>query len=93
VRKDSLYRLTPDASAGSWDLFQVSREFDSPAGDYTATLMERLNDWAAGQSEFNALALKPFEGKARVPARYFSSTAPRTAFPFRPKRGASPRPS
>ena len=66
-RKDSLYRLTPDASAGSWDLFQVSREFDSPAGDFTATLMERLNDWAAGQSKFNALALKPFGGKARVP--------------------------
>jgi len=66
-RKKSLYHLTPDASAGSWDLFQVSREFDSMIGNFTAALIKRLNDWAIAQGEFDALALKPNKGKTCVP--------------------------
>ncbi len=62
-REPSLYRLPPDASKGRWDLLKVSREFDSPSGDLTESLIDRLNLWAAEESAFASLRLKKTEWK------------------------------
>jgi len=62
-REPSLYRLTPDASEGRWDLLKVSREFDSRVGELTETLIDRLNQWAAGESDFASLRLREGEWK------------------------------
>ncbi len=62
-REPALYRLTPDASEGRWDLLKVSREFDSSSGDLTETLINRLNHWAAQESSFASLRLREAEWK------------------------------
>ncbi len=67
ARREDLYRQTPDASEGTWDLFRVSREFDGPAGYFTEELISRLNAWAAGDEEFSGMRLKEAEGPAWLP--------------------------
>ena len=57
AREPSLYHLTPDASGGVWDLYRVSREFDSPDGDLNETLIESLNHWAAREPRFEGLRI------------------------------------
>ncbi len=75
-RSPSLYRLTPDASGGRWDLLRVSREFDAPQGELTEDLIEHLNDWAAGESVFSGLALRGEEPKRLPSAILFLDGSP-----------------
>lgn len=58
AREPSLYNLTPDASGGVWDLYRVSKEFDSPDGDLNETLIEKLNRWAAREPRFADLRIR-----------------------------------
>ena len=57
AREPALYNLTPDASGGVWDLYRVSREFDSPDGDLNETLIESLNHWASREPGFADLRI------------------------------------
>lgn len=66
-RDDSLYRLTQDASAGVWDLFRVSREFDSETGDLTEELISRLNNWVRASGAFPDMGLKIHEHSGPFP--------------------------
>jgi hypothetical protein len=66
-RDDSLYRLTQDASDGIWDLFRVSREFDSTTGNLTEELIGRLNDWARASRNFSDMGLKLDEHAGPLP--------------------------
>ncbi len=61
-RKISLYRLTPDASNGHWDLARVSREFDSASGNLTDSIIEQLNCWSSEASPFRNFHLHNAEG-------------------------------
>ncbi len=61
-RKISLYRLTPDASNGHWDLARVSREFDSASGNTTDSIIEQLNYWSSETSPFRNFHLHNAEG-------------------------------
>ncbi|MBI3128184.1 MAG: hypothetical protein HYZ11_11315 [Candidatus Tectomicrobia bacterium] len=68
IRRDpSLYRLSPDASDGQWDLLRVSREFDFSPGNLTEELIERVNGWAAREEALSGLRLRK-EGWRRLPA-------------------------
>ncbi len=67
AREPSLYSLTPDASGGIWDLYRVSREFDSETGDFHDALLDRLNGWASGEPAFSQLHIRPEASPARRP--------------------------
>ncbi|MDE0332347.1 MAG: hypothetical protein OXL41_10815 [Nitrospinae bacterium] len=67
ARDSSLYNLTPDASGGVWDLYRVSREFDSPSGDLNETLIENLNELASRDSRFADLRIQGDTSPIRHP--------------------------
>ena len=67
ARDPSLYHLTPDASGGVWDLYRVSEEFDSNAGDLNETLIDRLNHWASREPGFASLRIREDAPPTRRP--------------------------
>ncbi len=67
ARDPALYDLAPDASGGAWNLFRVSAEFDSRAGDLNESLIERLNAWAARAPDFAHLRLEENAGPLQRP--------------------------
>ena len=67
ARDPSLYHLTPDASGGVWDLYRVSEEFDSDAGDLNETLIDSLNHWASREPGFASLRIREDAPPTRRP--------------------------
>lgn len=85
LRRDpSLYRLSPDASGGEWDLVRVSREFDGSAGNLTEELIERMNGWAAREEAFADLRLRKW-GWRRLPGEILLLDGSPSRMPLTPE--------
>lgn len=83
-REPSLYRLTPDASGGQWDLTRVCREFDGSPGNLTEELIERMNGWAAREEAFADLRLRKM-GWKRLPGEILLLDGSPSRMPLTPE--------
>ncbi|OGL64487.1 MAG: hypothetical protein A3I72_12840 [Candidatus Tectomicrobia bacterium RIFCSPLOWO2_02_FULL_70_19] len=83
-RESSLYRLSPDASGGQWDLLRVTREFDASPGNLTEEMIERMNGWAAREEAFAGLRLRK-EGWKRLPGEILLLDGSPSRMPLAPE--------